>query len=111
MRIYYGGPAQARTMGEANWDRGNRWTVDVPAKTAAEALCQPGEQFEVAQDEELRMLKEMTDEALFELAIAGVGSLRDLANLRDDQAKEFSVTLPKLAAWKRQAEGILKKEE
>ena len=111
MRLFYGGPAQARVIGEARWTAANRWTVDVPAAVAAEALCQPGERFEVAQDEPLRMVLGMTDEALFELAVAGVGSMADLAALDADRVKELSTNLPKLATWKRRAEGILQKME
>lgn len=111
MRIYYGGPAQAREIGEVRWERKGNWTQDVTAQMAAECLCQPGERFEVAQDDPLRLISGMTDEALFELAMAGVGSLADLAALDGDQVKNSSTTLPKLSAWKRQAAGILKKME
>jgi len=111
MRLYYGGPAQARVIGETSWGRANNWTADVPAAVASEALCQPGEQFEVALDEPLRQLHDMTDEALFELAMAGVGNLVELAALDAERVKELSINLPKIAAWKRQAAGFLKKLE
>lgn len=107
MRLFYGGPAQARVIGEARWTAANRWTVDVPAATAAEALCQPGERFEVALDEPLRTLRGMTDDALFELAMAGIGSVEELAAATPDQVKKLSATLPKVRAWQRDAAGNL----
>lgn len=111
MRLFYGGPAQARMIGEAQWVRANNWTADVSAAMAAEALSQPGERFEVALDEPLRQLHDMTDDALLELAMAGVSNLVDLAALGAERVKELSTNLPKLAAWKRQAAGFLKKLE
>jgi predicted flap endonuclease-1-like 5' DNA nuclease len=111
MRLHYGGPAGVRVIGDLRWSRENDWTVDAPALLAAEALCQSGERFEAAQDEPLKRLHGITDDALLDLAMAGVGNVDELAALDADQVKNLSATLPKIAAWKRQAAGILKQTE
>lgn len=102
MRIHWGGYGK-RMIGKFTWSRESGYTVDLPGKVAADCLAQPGEPFSVAADEPLRRLDGITDEALFELAMAGIGTLGELARAQESALTDVRVDAKKLTAWIAQA--------
>jgi predicted flap endonuclease-1-like 5' DNA nuclease len=95
-----------RRIGSLVWDRENHHTVDVPGELAGEVLSQPGEPFEIAADDPLRALVGIDEAGLIELALAGIGSLDDLAQASKDEIT--NINQQKLAAWIKQAHQLCK---
>lgn len=105
MRIIYKSN-MTRQIGELVWSRDNHHTVDVPGELAAEVLSQPGEPFEIAADDPLRGLDGIDEAGLVELALAGIGSLEDLARTAKDEIT--NINQQQLAAWIKQARQLSK---
>lgn len=110
MRITYLSNA-TRVIDDLRWERANDHTVDVPGRQAGDVLSQPGEAFVIAADEPLRKLNRISEDELIELALNGIGSLEELAELQPDAIK--SIHPRKLAAWIDQARqaGSIQSEE
>ncbi|KKM08391.1 hypothetical protein SY88_23670 [Clostridiales bacterium PH28_bin88] len=105
MRIIYKSNMM-RQIGNQVWSRDNHHTVDVPGDLAGEVLSQPGEPFEIAADEPLRALAGIDETELVELALAGIGSLEDLAKATKDEIT--TINQQQLAAWIKQARQLSK---
>jgi len=105
MRINYKSN-MTRQMGELVWSLDNHHTVDVPGDLAGEVLSQPGEPFEIAADEPLRALTGIDEAGLIELALAGIGSLDDLAKASKDEIT--NINQQQLAVWIKQARQLSK---
>ncbi len=95
--------AGTRLCGPYEWSRRTGMVQDVDAETAAQLLTQPGERFEVDESEPLLQLDGMTRERAGLLAIAGVGSAGDVAELRPAGilrlAGELGMSKATVRAW------------
>lgn len=101
MRIRYNGSGRRR-LGDLVWDRENGYVVDVSAEVAAALLTYPYPQFSLDESEPLLELGCILGFQVAELALAGVGSVEELAELDDAGAEEVAAELgvePPLVGW------------
>lgn len=81
MRIRYVGLAGLRVLGAYRWEPKNGYVTEVDAQTAAELLTYPRPDFVLDTDEPLTTIDGIGPQRAVELALAGVGSIADLAGL------------------------------
>jgi len=111
---YTGSRIKRRIVGHHEWSAVTGWVQDVAAALAAELLTGSG--FEVDPGEPLLTLAGVNADNAGELALAGVGSLADLAGLSAIEIKRLARALPwasesKIKSWCRQAKGITAEPE
>lgn len=81
MLIRYTGPGTRRRLVEQyEWSRQTGFRQDVPAGMAALLVTDPSGEFEIAPEEPLLRLLGLTAEIAGRLALAGIGSARELAD-------------------------------
>jgi hypothetical protein len=103
MRVRYTGYGLVRrVVGDYTWhgDAG-AWVQDVAESALlAELLTSPGAEFVIADDDPLVLIGLTTDQCAA-LALAGVASAADLADMRPSSAlaDALSVSLPTLRGW------------
>lgn len=101
-----------RLVTQYEWSEATGFVQEVvEASLAAELLTEPSNQFVVDRAEPLLTLKGVGEQRAAELALAGIATLGDLAEL-DNAGMQRLATLingsqPQVRAWIRQAQGIL----
>jgi endonuclease III len=95
-----------RIVGDYVWDKSNGYVTDVPDKEQAlNLITHPG--FEVDKSDELCTLEGVGPVKAAALALAGVGSLEDLATLDKEGvervAQEVGVPATQVRSWAKQA--------
>lgn len=109
MRIQYVGLAGIRLIRDYRWEEGNGFVADVDAQTAAELLTYPRPDFRLSNDDPLLALEGMTEILAAHLALYGVGSIDDVANLSPVIADSLSerISMGLLESWVEQAQTIV----
>ena len=109
MLIEYVGPrTRQRIYGEYEFSRGTGYVQAMEADAAAELLTEPGDSFRVHPEEPLLRLRGMTPEMVGILALAGIGCLGCLRELKRSQqrrlASELGVGARRVSAWVKTAQ-------
>jgi len=86
MRLRYLRPSEyvARVVGEYEWSQRQGWVQDVDAPLAAILLTDPKDEWAVDAEDPLVALKGIGPQRAAGLALAGVGTLEDMAALDAD---------------------------
>lgn len=97
MRIRFVGPGAGgvtiRLVGVYRWAPDTGYVADVDADTAAELLTQPRNEFVVDSDDPLLSISGIGSQRAAELALAGIGSMADLAALNSDEIERLAAQI------------------
>lgn len=110
MRIKYVGPG-VRIIHPYVWDPSNGFVVDVcEPELAANLLTYPFPEFQLMPDEPLLTVDGSGEQTVAELALAGVATMKQLAELDaagiERVAASMHVTKKQVTAWVKQARKI-----
>ena len=93
-------------VGAYRWAQDTGYVADVDADTAAELLTQPRNEFVVDSDDPLLSIRGIGPQRAAELALAGIGSMDDLAALNPDEIERLAAQIfgskKQVWAWVRQ---------
>jgi predicted flap endonuclease-1-like 5' DNA nuclease len=110
MRIRYVGGG-TRVWGEHVFDEGNGFVAEVEVEVAAEMLTYPRPQFVVDGDEALLNINGVGPQTVGELALAGIGGVRDLGALDEDGIERLDkgiwASRKQIEDWRGQAREML----
>jgi predicted flap endonuclease-1-like 5' DNA nuclease len=82
MKIEFVKPGPVRRLVENyEWSALAGWVQDIPAQLAAELLTAPQGEFKISADEPLLEVQGIGPARALELAVAGIGTVTDLAGL------------------------------
>jgi predicted flap endonuclease-1-like 5' DNA nuclease len=120
LKIEYVAPARGvtcRLVGPYRWDKSTGYVQDVDAETAASLLTQPPSafapvaEFAIESGEPLLTIKGIGVPQAGELALLGVGSVRELALLDKEGVERvgamMAVSEKQMRAWVNKAKGLM----
>jgi predicted flap endonuclease-1-like 5' DNA nuclease len=105
------GPVR-RLVGSHEWSDKAGWVQDIPAQLAAELLTAPQGEFKISADEPLLEIQGIGPARALELAVAGIGTVMDLAGLDTAGIKriaaETRASVQQVRDWAAQARQMTK---